>query len=549
MVAAALTTALTAACSTGPHLVVSARLPQAVHRIAVLSRGAERRPPYPLDVVAPHDAACARIPLARGWVARENALRGTPRWRPASHGGVQLYVDDPSLACGDRLTVRLGGTGARAARVRVVRLGWYGGAGAREVWRSAPVDVPASPEPGPRDHVVPDAAWPTTVSTDVGPTWVPGLYLAETLSRGSVAGAAAFVVRNDAVPSPLAVVDSNLTWAAYSQAGGASLYRGPTRRGATHAATVGARAWSVSLLRPTTGSGLKQLLAYDVPLAQLTDRLGLAADHVLDTDLELRPSVLRGHAGVVLPGHAEYWTRRGYDALQSLEDAGVNVADLGANALYWQARVSHDVSGRPLATSVFRDLTRDPVAARTPDLATVRWQDRPLSRPPSAVVGEAYAAAFARGGLVLRHPPAWLVAGSGGGDGLVLPGVVLNEADGARAQDPAAPAEVQVVAEGVLLGTQPVVVSTSYATLPSGAAVFDAGSTTWLCALTDVCPEGHVSPAASQVLLGITANVLRGFGTLRWGASHPAHRSVPTSPAQLLPDLPAAAIGRHGAGS
>jgi hypothetical protein len=536
---------LAAACSAG----IPADRGSAVHEVVTLPvHRTLALPPYPRDLVATQDAPCARVPLPAGWVARENALPGTRDWRPTPRGSAQLYVEDPSLACGDRLTVRVGGTGTHDVRVRVLRVGWYGGAGAREVWRSTPLAVPRTGEPPVRDHVVPDAAWADTVRTQVTPAWTPGLYLAETVVGRRATGAAGFVVRNDATPSPLVAVQSNLTWAAYSEAGGASLYRGPVPHGATHAQQVAARAYRVSLLRPTAGAGLEKLLEDDVPLAHLTDRLGLPVDHVLDTDLELRPSVLRGYAGVVLPGHAEYWTRRAYDALQAVEAAGTNVADLGANSLYWQARVAHDRSGRPLDVTVYRTAALDPVAATAPALTTVRWQDRALARPSSAVVGEAYAAAFVRGGLVLHQPPAWLVAGSPARDGTVLPDAVLNEADGARATDAFAPVTVQAVAVGVLRGTPDVVVSTSYASLPSGAAAFDAGSTTWLCAVEDSCREGAVPGPTSRVLLRLLANVLHAFGHPRWGATHPARADVPASAASLLRWLPMEAVGWHGRG-
>lgn len=535
---------LLSACSTGTPLVLARHVPQAVHRVLAQRAAARGIPPYPSDVVSRHDRPCARTPLRAGWVARENALPGTSAWQVTQGGPVQLYVEQPSLACGDVLDLRLGGHAARDVRVQVLRVGWYGGSGARTVWTSPPVDVRASPEPRVVRHTVPAAAFRTTVTATVPRTWVPGLYLAEAVVAGRPSALAGFVVRNDARPSSLVEVDSNLTWAAYGMAGGASLYRGPVPRGATHAQAVAARAYTVSLLRPTLATGLSQLTAYDLPLARLVDRLGLPVDHVLDTDLELRPSVLRGHVGVLIPGHAEYWTTRGVDALQAAEQHGINVADLGANALYWHARVVRDVAGVPVAMTVYRSTALDPLTG--PQQATVRWQDPPLSRPSAALVGEAYAASFATGGLVLHRPPGWLVAGAHLPDGTPLPQAVLNEADGAWAGDTAAPPDVQVVAEGVLRGRSDVVVSTSYASLPSGAALFDAGTTTWLCSLDDSCPEGPVPASTSHALLVMTTNVLHAFAQPRWGHAHPARHDVPGSAAALLPHLPAVAVGRHG---
>jgi hypothetical protein len=77
--------------------------------------------------------------------------------------------------------------------------------------------------------------------------------------------------------------------------------------------------------------------------------------------------------------------------------------------------------------------------------------------------------------------------------------------------------------------------------------VFDAGTTTWLCAIQNSCVEGHVDPRVSKMLLGMTANLLQDFSRPRWGAAHPSHRDVPASAAALRPLLPREAVGHYGA--
>jgi len=388
---------------------------------------------------------------------------------------------------------------------------------------------------------------------------MPGLYLVEAEVAGHPVSAAGLVVRDDGPRARLVVVQSNLTWAAYSTAGQANLYRGPAHvsranRGTfvprQRAAAVAARAYGVSLRRPTQGPGLTGLLAYDVPLAELADRFGLAVDHLMDTDVEVHPSLLTGHAGIVIPGHSEYWTTRMYDALTAERNLGVNIANVGANAIYWHARVATDALGDPRAMTVYRSYALDSRGRHDPALATVRWSDEPLSRPSSAVLGETYVAALAQGALVVHKPPAWLVAGTGARDGTVLPDALLNEADGALSSDRAAPANLQVVAEGVLRGGGVKVASSSYYSDRSGAGVFSAGSTTWLCGALGQCLTGRrpvaVPRRTATVLLGVLRNLLRAFAHPRWGATHPSYRDVPRSGAFLLATLPADAVGTYG---
>lgn len=506
---------------------------------------------FPADLVPRHDARCALVPQKPGWVARENTLRGITNWVPqtsASGDPVRMYVDDPSLACGNLLSLRLGAGGGKNVQVRVLRIGWYGGAGAREVWKSPAINVAPAFEPRVelRAHYVPACNWLTHVTTTVAPSWTPGLYLAEAMQGGKPVSAAAFVVRNDATPSPLVAVESNLTWAAYDGAGGASLYQGPSTPHSTHKMRFATRAYVVSMLRPTIGTGLVHVLAADVPLTQVAEQYGFAMDHVMDTDLAVRPSVLLGHAGIVLPGHSEYWTKRAYDAVRVERGRGVNLLVLGGNAMYWQARLLSDSSGRPLVLSVYRAASIDPETEIDPALTTVQWASDELRQPESALLGEAFAGAGAMGGMVVHNPPAWLVSRTSVRSGLVLPYAVMNEADGAKSADTSAPANVQVVLEGVLRGKPNVVVSSSYYSDPSGAAVFDAGVTRWPCIATNTCPERVVPEVTSLAVRELTIRLLWAFSHPRWGASHPSYRDVPVSAAALRTLLPVEAVGSYG---
>jgi len=504
-----------------------------------------------LAVVAPGDLprvdlpACARRHLPSGWVGRENAHTGDPSWRPTTLWGttrVPIYLDRQSTVCGSPVRVHLGGQGEAGVTVRVYRIGWYGGAGARLVWTSPTVTVRTDPGARRRGVEMPSPGWAAAVALPVDAAWTPGEYLVESWDAGGLAGVAPLVVRDEADSGGLLVVHSNLTWAAYSQYLGSSLYKGSD--GATDT-----RALSVSIQRPVTGSGFAALLTGDVPLTQFVEQQGLTARHILDTDLDAWPSMAQAANAVVLPGHSEYWTRRMYDAALAARNAGVNLADLGANELYWHARLDRAADGTPLTLTVDRTLAQDPTATATPQNATVRWAQAPLNRDGAALIGQRYSALKAQGGLQVWSLPRWLAVGTHLRPGQVLSHLVVNEADGIRPGEHAAPPDLQTVLLGVLRhrGSPDVAASTTYYTSGSGAAVFSAGTTYWTCDLTGACPAASAPPAVAQVVRAMTADVLRGFATAGFGRRHPSSAQGPTSLAQALRVLRPSAVGTYGA--
>ena len=498
----------------------------------------------PADLARPALAPCALRPRTADWLRRENALRGARGWRPAdlrAEPRVPLYLDAPSTTCGTPVGVHLGGTGEAGVTVRAYRIGWYGGTGARLVWTSAPMDVVPATGPPRTGDTMTSPGWATAVSLPVTWAWTPGLYLIETYDARGVAGVAGLVVRDGATPAAYTVVDSNLTWTAYSQYGGSSLYKGPDQ-------SADSRALRVALARPLEGAGLERLLVCDVPLANFLERHGFSARYVTDTDVDAWPSLLRATPAVVLPGHSEYWTRRMYDGLLGARNAGVNIADLGANEIYWHARLNLTAAGTPDWMFVARTVAQDPLAATQPDQTTVEWHQPPLRRDPSALMGQRYSAVRASGGMQVLSLPTWLGAGTGLRPGDVLPQVVQNEADGVRATAPATPPDVQTVLVGVLTNPslRPAPVTATYYTASSGAAVFAAGTTYWTCQLTGTCPGVAIPASTQRAVRALTVNLLTAFASPRWGARHPSRRVLPADPGVLVTTLPSTAVGTYG---
>jgi hypothetical protein len=135
--------------------------------------------------------ACAVLDRAPGWVARENARKGSPKWRdkviqgfagdgqihrPLSENPrlirkippVSGWFDQTSVACGERVGLHLSGRG-RPIVVDLYRTGFYHGAGARLIWATTTVAIPyrsqvsVTADPV---HTI-STSWPTSVSIEI----------------------------------------------------------------------------------------------------------------------------------------------------------------------------------------------------------------------------------------------------------------------------------------------------------------------------------------------------------------------------------------------
>lgn len=504
----------------------------------------------PADLPTTSAAACARTSRPAGWLARENALPGTPGFNvPASvsrsSGG---YLDQWSLRCGDVARLHLSGPAGKAT-VSAYRLGWYGGAGARLVWRSGAVAVAPQPQARPSGPLrMIEERWPVSLSIPVTTAWTPGFYmLLPRTASGASLGAVPFVVRNDAGREPLLVKASILTWLAYNDYGGTSLYDSDQ---GTKAQRAAGKSLEASLARPFGPGAYRQILATELPLVPFVERLGLDVGYTTDLQVDARPSLLLNHAALVSGGHSEYWTRRMYDGVEAARNHGVNLAFLGANNVYWQMRLASGPGGS-VRGIVYRRAADDPLSRTQPASTTTRWTDAPLRRNASPLLGQTYAAIRVRGDSRILRAPGWLFHSSGASVGTIVRGLVGRESDGTVLAQSNPPTN-QVLAESLLHGRvhgkdRWATSTVNYYTAPSGAAVFAAGSMYWVCQLDGSCASATGANAdTGRFVRALTENLLRAMASARAGVRHPSRWGPPLSVAQMQRVLPSWAIGSIG---
>ncbi len=294
--------------------------------------------PLPSDITAYPNSTCA--PLSTDWVKKENPKPGVKMtmatWHNfdiASPRGSVLWLDQTSVSCGQIVGIHASShltTEAPAGKrtFEALRIGWYGGSGARLVWHSKPIKLKMQKTPIVKNAVrMVETNWKTTLKFTVGKDWTPGFYLIASISpRGALESVAPLIVRSPLASSKLVLVHSTMTWAAYNTFGGRSLYLGP---GGSIVARRVDRSRIVSLDRPLEGSGALHLDRDGITLIQFLEKEGLNTDQIADTDLHQWPSISTRYNGVVFSSHPEYFTRRMFDTVAADRNQGINLAFLG----------------------------------------------------------------------------------------------------------------------------------------------------------------------------------------------------------------------------
>lgn len=459
-------------------------------------------------------------------VATENAKPGTADWQihdAATDHEIEAYADHTSVVTGHPVTLYVS-TSSTGYVVRAYRMGWYAGDEAREVWVSPPQhgvhQLPARVDP--MNHTV-TAPWQPSMQV---PTdgWPPGDYLLRLDADSGKQWFVPLTVR--AVHPPdhaVVIVNAVTTWQAYNAWGGYSLYHG--RSGLSGYAD---RARIVSFDRPyAEGAGSGDFLGNELPALALAEKLGLPLAYATSIDLDRDPTLLDGAAAVLSLGHDEYWSSAMRASVTAARDRGTNVAFLGANAIYRHIRFGDGPLGPDRLIIDYKSASEDPLNGIDDKQVTVNWRAPPLDDPETSLTGVTYQCNPVDDPLVVADASSWLFAGTGARDGEQLPGLVGSEYDRVDLSRPQTPRPIEVLFHSpVQCRGQSDAQESAYYTTGSGAGVFDSGTSSWVCALDDICTQGRGDKRAQVVIRVVTANLLRAFAAGPAGEQHPAVDNV-----------------------
>jgi len=454
------------------------------------------------------------------WVQDENALPGTTEWNVGSLGdehAIEGFFDTTSAAHGDTVKLFVSTT-ASTFRVEAYRMGWYQGSGGRLVWSSPerPGRVQPAPTVDNQTNMV-DTAWQQPLPIDITDDYVPGCYLFKLVSSDGHGRYVPLTIRDGNNHSAFLVMNAVSTWQAYNQWGGYSLYWGTVRGGQTFTN----RARIVSFDRPYEVNGAPQFLAVELPLVHLVERLGLDVSYATNVDVHRNPSSVLSHKALVSLGHDEYYSAPMRAALENARDRGINLAFLGANAVYRQIRYGDSPLGNDRREICYKSAGEDPLNRTTPELTTVNWRDAPLNRPENQLLGAQYESNPVQADMVITEPDSWVFANTGLQAGSTLPSLVAGEYD-RYYPGPGVPQNVEVLAHSPLVCRGKASYGDmTYYSAPSGAGVFDVGTQAWVQSLG--------VPGQVQSVIEITTNLLTTFGRGPAGATHPSRGTNQTS--------------------
>jgi hypothetical protein len=471
-------------------------------------------------------------------VAEENAHPGTTAWRlpgPAADvgglasGSVVGYVAEQAVRPGQTERIYASAPGALHVQISVYRMGWYGGAGGREVLASGTLPVDTQPPCAHRSETgLTECDWHPTLSFAIPSALPSGVYIAK-LSTSKGASDCLFVVRATR-PQPLLAQLPTATYEAYNGWGGDSLYPGGGDRVGVTGTKQGVE---VSYDRPynsVTGAG--EFFDRDVAMVRFLERYGYPVSYTTSESVDSDPWQLTRHRALIDFGHSEYWSQRQEDAFAHAQDAGTSLLFFGSDTLGWRVRYAaagpgSSEHGRPghviVAYKEHASLDRNRSDPTGP------FPDRGARLADSAFLGCASPRVQQPGPTTYRYyawapvpglQPSWLFARTGVTAATRIPGIVGYELD---ERTPLTPPGTRLAGGGTVPcasfephePNEPVAgpgedrADTTIHTGRSGAIVFDTGTMGWELGLEPVPSASPDAPRASDPrVVAMTRNVI-----------------------------------------
>ncbi|MFP3942319.1 MAG: N,N-dimethylformamidase beta subunit family domain-containing protein [Alphaproteobacteria bacterium] len=323
---------------------------------------------------------------------------------------IWAYADRHSIEPGQgfRLMMSAGpGVNTVTGRVEIFRIGDYGKADRRRVWRSGCLEVAEHGLTNTAAALGP--AWPAALSVEETASWQTGYHSVDFVEpEGRRHRDIAFLVVT--APEPRADVlikIATATYQAYNKWGGHNLYLYETP-GAVSGHPLGVferdvpanRGDMVSFDRPTPSEFWDWEYYLVLWLERVAREEGFSLAYATNFDLTREPAFTSNCRLLISAGHDEYWSKEEFDrAHDRIFHQGGNTLFLGANTAYWQVRYA-DVNsppgneGQPRGRQLicFKSMA-DPVCHRAelnPELhATARFRDN-ARRPETMLTGVGY---------------------------------------------------------------------------------------------------------------------------------------------------------------
>jgi hypothetical protein len=399
--------------------------------------------------VQPVAAELANLNQHNNPIIIENQKVGTTTWqltKPATRREIEGYASLTSVNRGDSIQLFVN-TKEPNYTIEIFRMGWYGGAGARQM--TAAIHRAGVKQPRPiidKATGLIECNWqdPYTLKIPYNPQdptqWASGFYLAKlTASKSGKQSYIIFVVRDDSRPSDILFQSSVTTYQAYNNWGSMSLYRWNSK---------GKQAQKVSFNRPYAASpnsaaaygvGAGEFLTnvqpprktsnggWEYNMVRWLERSGYDVTYITDIDthenhldINTTKPMLWLHKVFLSVGHDEYWSAKMRQNVETARDYGLNLGFFSANTCYWQIRFEPSLITKQMNRTIVsykESAPLDPFARdRDPSndfLVTTLWRSKPVNRPEEALMGVMYETFQVNADIVINNTaPEWLIAGT-----------------------------------------------------------------------------------------------------------------------------------------
>ncbi len=448
-------------------------------------------------------------------IVTENAQPGTTDdwdiWAPDN--SIEGFATEYSINAGERQAFKIR-TDATNYEIKIYRLGWYGGIGARNVATIQPSATLPQTQPEPFEDtdtgLIDCGNWAESASWDIPANAVSGIYVAnfEALDGSGARNRTYFVVRNDGRSSDILVQTSDTTYQAYNYWGGSSLYFGYA---------LGGRGVAVSYNRPYNPGEIENDFFYgEYPLVRWLERNGYDVSYCGCVDTATRPAEVQDHKVFVSSGHDEYWSGSMRTNVEAARDAGVHLIFMTGNEIFWRIRFENSptTSGADKTIVCYKETLQNAKVDPSPEW-TGTWRDGRFTppalggaNPENALTGTLFKAINPIGAIdfAIKVPSTYAsrrfwrntsVAGLAPGTTATLSDETLGYEWNTDADNGARPAglirlsETTEVAAQVLQdngGTYIQAPLTHYMTMykaPSGALVWSTGTVQWAWGLDE----------------------------------------------------------------
>jgi hypothetical protein len=226
------------------------------------------------------------------------------------------------------------------------------------------------------------------------------MYIVKLIAANGKQNDIPFVIRSQQ-PSALLFVHGETTDQAYNPWGGKSLYEFNSYNGK--------RAYKVSFNRPLANQGSPgwgNLFRWEYPMIRYLEKQAYDLGYVASVDTHTDVDIFKHHAGVLIVGHQEYWTKESRDHLVAAVDQGANLAVFAGDTMGWQVRYEPSQNMQNRIIVCYKDASRDPLNGRDNSHVTVGPTSSPLNQPVQSLLGSMSRGYFTGPGYPwVLHPP------------------------------------------------------------------------------------------------------------------------------------------------